>query len=319
MSFKYLINEHLLAYPEIQTSDLIKLAYQSVYGPYHLFNYDSVLANLLNEEVNVSSKIEYLGDKYARYYFDKQTDLNLLFNLLIKSMKKQDNDKLFLSYLNLIEDREGVDSYLKDGIRDIHHSDRYRLLYKPHYRVIEKDYASYFKVLQKVGEIIMDNPKAIIAIDGMCCSGKTYLSKIISSIYDVEVIHSDDFYLPKGKREFDWFDRIGGNMNLSYLKEALIQKEYQPFDCRSQAYGLTVKLQDKPLIVEGTYSLLIDDIYDFKIFLTCDDIVQLDRLKKREEDIKGFTDIWLVKERAYFDKLDINNNKVMIVNTNEYF
>ena len=82
---------------------------------------------------------------------------------------------------------------------------------------------------------------------------------------------------------------------------------------------MSVKLQDKPLIVEGTYSLLIDDIYDFKIFLTCDDSVQLDRLKKREEDINSFTTIWLVKERAYFDKLDINNNKVMIVNTNEYF
>ena len=39
----------------------------------------------------------------------------------------------------------------------------------------------------------------------------------------------------------------------------------------------------------------------------------------REEDINSFTTIWLVKERAYFDKLDINNNKVMIVNTNEYF
>ena len=78
MSFKYLINEHLLAYPEIQTSDLIKLAYQSVYGPYHLFNYDSVLANLLNEEVNVSSKIEHLGNKYPRYYFEKKNDLNIL-------------------------------------------------------------------------------------------------------------------------------------------------------------------------------------------------------------------------------------------------
>ena len=64
---------------------------------------------------------------------------------------------------------------------------------------------------------------------------------------------------------------------------------------------------------------MVDDIYDFKIFLTCDDSVQLDRLKKREEDINSFTTIWLVKERAYFDKLDINNNKVMIVNTNEYF
>ena len=85
MSFKYLINEHLLAYPGIQTSDLIKLAYQSVYGPYHLFNYDNVLANLLNEDVNKTSKVEYLGDKYARYYFDEHTDLNLLFNLLIKS------------------------------------------------------------------------------------------------------------------------------------------------------------------------------------------------------------------------------------------
>lgn len=320
MSFKDLMNKHLELYPKMETSDLIKLAYQSVYGPFHMENEENNLRNyLLNEKCNEIRKTEYLEGEYARYYFDNNTDLYLLLKLFIKSMQEHKNDDLFLDYLDLIEDKEGVNFYLQGGIRDIHHSKIYNELYKPHYRLIKKDYASYFDVLEKIGETIKNNPKAIIAIDGMCCSGKSYLAKLISSIYDVQIVHSDDFYLPKVKRSVDWFDIAGGNMNIDYLKDCLVRKEYKPFNCRNQSYGLKVKIEDKPIIVEGTYSLLVEDVYDLRIFLNCSNETQLKRLREREEDIKNFTDIWLVKEKAYFDKLDIKKKTDMIINTDKYF
>lgn len=153
----------------------------------------------------------------------------------------------------------------------------------------------------------------------MCCSGKSYLAELISSIFDVELIHSDDFYLPKADRKTDWLESVAGNMNIKYLEEAIIQRKYRPFDCRSQSYGSSISLKDKPVIVEGTYSLLTNIHYDLKIFLSCDLNKQLNRLRNREEDIKSFEDIWLVKERTYFDSFDIINKTDMIINTDKYF
>ena len=83
MSFKDLMNKHLELYPKMETSDLIKLAYQSVYGPFHMANDENNLRNyLLNEKCNEIRKTEYLEGEYARYYFDNNTDLYLLLKLL---------------------------------------------------------------------------------------------------------------------------------------------------------------------------------------------------------------------------------------------
>ena len=130
------------------------------------------------------------------------------------------------------------------------------------------------------------------------------------------------YVLPKEYRDKNivWWKHLK-SINLISAKKFhnLVRKEYKPFNCRNQSYGLKVKIEDKPIIVEGTYSLLVEDVYDLRIFLNCSNETQLKRLREREEDIKNFTDIWLVKEKAYFDKLDIKKKTDMIINTDKYF
>lgn len=315
MSFKELLNEHLQRYPEMECIDQIKLAYQSVYGPYHMHKSD-YLNYLIIEDCNESEYVEYLGDKYARFYFDKNTDKKLLCHLFELSMVKENKDELFIEYL---KDIEGSEEYLKDGIRDIHHSKTYNEQYHPHYRLIKRDYAFYYSVIKQIYELINDNKKAVIAIDGMCCSGKSVLSDILNEVFDLNIIHTDDFYLPKDKRKDNWFDIPGGNMNMEYLDECLKYGKYRKFSCKEQKYGDEYSIDlNKPVLIEGTYSFMHGG-YDLRIFLECSKNVQLERLKIREEDIASFENIWLVKERDYFNRLEVKNKANLIINTDKLF
>ena len=72
------------------------------------------------------------------------------------------------------------------------------------------------------------------------------------------------------------------------------------------------------MLIEGTYSFMHDG-YDLRIFLECSKNVQLERLRIREEDIASFGNIWLVKERDYFNKLEVKNKANLIINTDKLF
>ncbi|MGN1404907.1 MAG: hypothetical protein ACI4WM_01445 [Erysipelotrichaceae bacterium] len=315
MPFKELLEEHSVKYPHMETIDQIKLAYQAVYGPFHMHKSD-YLSYLLNEDCNESEYIEYLGDKYARFYFDKNTDRKLLCKLFELSMVKEDNDELFIEYLKEIE---GSEEYLKDGIRDIHHSKSYNEHYHPHYRLIKRDYAFYYPVIKEIYELTENNSKAVIEIDGMCCSGKSVLSDILNEIFDINIIHTDDFYLPKAERKENWFDFPGGNMNMEYLDECLKKGRYKKFSCNNQKYSNEYLIDsNKPILIEGTYSFMHDNC-DLRVFLECSKDAQINRLKIREDDISSFENIWLVKERDYFNKLDVKNRADIIVDTDELF
>lgn len=326
MNFIDLIKQHQTKYPLMQVQDYIKLAYQCAYGPYHMHtDFNKMLEFLNNEEKNDDVKIEYLLNGYARYYYDSNTDTNLLVKLFLLSMQPSDNDQLFLSYLNDIKNyfnTNEIDNYLKKGIIAISHSDIYRTNYHPHYRLIKKDYASYFNIINAINNIKKEY--ITIAIDGMCASGKSELANILQSVFDLEIIHMDDFYLPKSLRKDDWFEAIAGNMNLEYFKEHIFSEklEYQTFDCQTQSYSdLIVKDKPKILLVEGTYSLhpLLQDHYDLKIFLKCSKEKQIARLSQREINIENFAKIWIKKETDYFNQLKIIDNCDLVINTDNYF
>ena len=326
MKFIDLIKQHQKNYPLMTIQDHIKLAYQCAYGPYHMHaDFDRILSYLKEEAKNDHQKVEYLVNGYARFYYDKNTDLDLLARLFFLSMEKSDNDDLFLSYLDDIRyyfnTNETID-YLKDGIRAISHSDIYRLNYQPHYRLIKKDYASYYDVIKAINDFKKDH--ITIAIDGRCASGKSELANILSNVFDLEIVHMDDFYLPKNQRKEDWFEAIAGNMNLEYFKKHVLgdKLDYQKFDCQTQSYYDPI-IKDKPkiLLIEGTYSLhpqLIDH-YDLKIFLKCSKDKQILRLLQREIDIENFTKIWIKKETDYFEQLKIIDQCDLVINTDDYF
>ena len=75
MMFKELLDEHLIRYPEMETIDQIKLAYQAVYGPYHLHKSD-YLNYLMNEECNESEYIEYPNSLCISLWQFEQTKMH---------------------------------------------------------------------------------------------------------------------------------------------------------------------------------------------------------------------------------------------------
>ena len=80
------------------------------------------------------------------------------------------------------------------------------------------------------------------------------------------------------------------------------------FDATKLDFDDEIKvINNKLLIIEGTYSMhpKFINYYDFKIFVTLDEKLQIERLKNRNPLLLDrFINEWIPKEEAYFDKFD---------------
>ena len=89
----------------------------------------------------------------------------------------------------------------------------------------------------------MDVPM-IIAIDGRCGSGKTYLAELIKKQFPCNICHMDDFYLPFEKRQKNWREIPAGNIDLErffteILRPVKAGREvvYRPYNCKKKQDG----------------------------------------------------------------------------------
>lgn len=171
-------------------------------------------------------------------------------------------------------------------------------------------------LIKKINENLINNDKIIIAIDGGCASGKTTLSIKLAEIYDANVIHMDDFFLPSEMRTEERMKEIGGNFDYCRFKKEVadmlmknIPFAYGVFDCSAGEINKTINIEPKKInIVEGVYSLhpLFDEIYNLKIFLKIDKNEQIRRLKVRSpEKFERFICEWIPKENEYFSHFRI--------------
>ena len=171
-------------------------------------------------------------------------------------------------------------------------------------------------VKKKINELLEKQENVVIAIDGMCASGKTTLSKKLEEVFDANVIHCDDFYLPLNKRTEERLKEPGGNIDYERLKEEVINNldkdfKYQVFSCKTMTYGKIIDLQHKKVtIIEGAF---LDKYYDLSIFIEIEKTLQEHRILKRngKEKIKDFNEKWIPLEDRYFkyykikDKCDL--------------
>jgi dephospho-CoA kinase len=127
----------------------------------------------------------------------------------------------------------------------------------------------------------------IIAIDGMCASGKTTLSKRLADVYcDCVVIHIDDYY----------------NCSIGELRWEEIHDRL----CELSALHSHV-------IIEGVYSVKLsleyDLDYDCIIFIEVDEREQRERIKKRNPDLfNRYINEWIPNENKYFKKFKVKEN-----------
>ena len=169
--------------------------------------------------------------------------------------------------------------------------------------------SAFALLVEQIDTLLRGYHRVIIAIDGMCASGKTTLAARLSARFEnAPVIHMDDFYLPRDRQSEE---AVGGHMDFERFCEQVITPFkkgetplYDRFSCCSQDFIEHVSLPDARLyIVEGSYSThpAIPDIYDLRIFLRLSPEEQMSRLTARDpEKIKDFREKWIPRENRFF-------------------
>lgn len=168
--------------------------------------------------------------------------------------------------------------------------------------------------------------KSIIAIDGRCASGKTTLAEKISNIYDVDIIHMDDFFLPRELRYEKRLSECGGNVHYERFYEEVISNlknknmfSYRIFQCKSMQYIASCNVYNKKaIIIEGAYSLRPEFryVYDLKVFKDISKEKQSQRIIKRNglDKYRIFENQWIPKEEEYFKEFSIKDCSDIVIN-----
>lgn len=164
----------------------------------------------------------------------------------------------------------------------------------------------------------------LIGIDGKAASGKTTLAYYLSSLFDCNLFHMDDFFLQPHQRTNTRLQEIGGNVDYERFYEEVLsnvlQKKmvyYRPYSCKEQKIQGEVNLPYQKLnIIEGSYSLhpYFKEPYDLKIFTDCSEELQMARIKNRNGEMAliRFQEEWIPKENQYFKTYGIRNGCLLI-------
>ena len=208
---------------------------------------------------------------------------------------------------------------------------------------INKDIKIIYKYID---ELLEKNNYVIIFIDGFATSGKTSLAlnelkEKYNLVDKIDIIHIDDFYLPKSNKDniFNNLDKIDTylNGNIEYLRfnnevsnnlnnllksKTISSFKYGIFSCKEQKISeeiiVDIKNKSRLTIIEGTYSFSrnINLNSDLDIFLILTKEEELERLKIRENEsnYNNFLNIWMKLERNYFSSLKPKNNDLILFN-----
>ena len=184
-------------------------------------------------------------------------------------------------------------------------------------------------MINEIKNLISQKSNPVIAIDGCCASGKTTLAEKIAEEIGAQVIHTDDFFLPFEMRSTERLSTAGGNIHYERFFDEVINGiksgkpfEYRIFSCKTGNYnGAKTVDPSKPIIVEGAYSMRPEfiGIYDYKIFMTVDEKIQLDRIFSRngKDALEIFKSKWIPLENRYFEFFNIEKQCDIVIKNNE--
>ncbi len=183
------------------------------------------------------------------------------------------------------------------------------------------------RIIDSINSLSDENSKIIIAIEGSCASGKTTLSEEFEKIFNCNVIHMDDFFLPFEMRTEDRMKEIGGNIDYERFKTEIAENitddyefSYGKFDCSTGKISKNVIIKPKKInVIEGVYCMHPEyyHIYNLRIFLEIDDDEKIRRLRNRSpEKLERFINEWIPKEDSYFDAFKIKEKCDLILENN---
>ena len=339
---KELLLGHYEKYPGMQIRDIFKFIYQSAFGCEHIVTSLEAVTEYIKKEYEKSvpqGDIDELDGDYCRVPLSclngglKAETLGKIFFL---SAKKEDGQKKLQGLIEAARClvKEGklpfeLDAFDKatakwaeDGYPAVHHSEEFRNVYKPAYRVIAKKYVPFLELL---GEIDKRSGEARIAIEGGSASGKSTLAQMLQDIYGCTVLHMDDFFLRPEQRTVERFSEAGGNVDRErFLAEVLIPLSngedilYKPFDCHTMTVLEGEYIRPESItVIEGAYSMHPElfKYYDLSVFLDISKEKQRERILKRngQSFAQRFFNEWIPMEERYFSAFNVMEKCDMII------
>lgn len=330
-----ILRKHAGAYPLMQPCDAIKLIFQNEFGAEHIISDEEQCLKKLQDEY--SSKkfgnsffLEDIGNSNSRLYLtsiDNETlPVDCVNKIFIASSKHTNGNKdSFRKKLETLKDavKQNVFGFSHDsmqryfvrlkesGYPAVSHSIEYKREYNPAYRVIHKTYSDILSVIKEINRLINKKGNAVVAIDGYSASGKTSLAESLKRIFESNIIHTDDFFLPQELRSKERYSEAGGNIHYERFMDEVILPlrnsesfEYRKYDCLAGNFTEKIMFDKKRLtIIEGSYSLhpKFQNYYDLSVFLSIGKAEQMERIQKRNpENSKDFFELWIPLENEYF-------------------
>lgn len=341
--------KHYQKYPELKIQDLFKYIFQSSFGCEHLVSSQAAASEyiLLEREAFPSENeatVDTLDGEYSRIplsILDTGLSAETLAALFLLSSKKEENGRALLEEkLAAMEELilEGTlpfctnefarakNEWKASGFGALHHSEVFRKLYKPSYRVISNEFLPYLPLLARIDRALAVG-RVKLAIEGGSASGKTTLAQLLSRLYDCTVFHIDDFFLRPEQRIAERYAEVGGNVDrerfLAEVLHPLSRGEdviYRRFDCATLTLCPPVSVTPKRLaVIEGVYSMHpeLASYYDLSVFLDISPELQKKRIEVRNspEMAIRFYNEWIPLEVRYFSELLIKEKCDICIST----
>lgn len=338
----YLIYQSQL-YPESRKTDYLKMLYQAYYGPQHFFrdtDTKPVIDGIKQEAAKINrpqKPYTVLGNDMVRIDLGNRTDSEireLAQSFIASTIVKPDHPYSFEDCLGLLKELTELQiikipaSPEENPDPPFSHSQEYKDLYDPHYRVMHASTVSphfiFDDIKNKVMELLKTHDQVIIAIDGPAASRKSTLARYLSTLLEAQIIPADDFFLPPKLRTEKRLKNPGGNIHYErLLKEVLLPlkqgtlSKYRRFDCTDNSFKEVSVTPSKIYILEGVYSFhpFFQPFVDVLVFCEVDKATQIERLKERStpQIYEAFLTKWLPLEKKYFQSQSFRFPGVFII------
>lgn len=201
------------------------------------------------------------------------------------------------------------------GYPALSHSEPYRVLYHPAYRLVPAEARRFLALFQRIDALLRDKGRARVAIDGNSGAGKSTLGALLAAVYGGNLYHMDDFFLPSERKTPERLAEPGGNVDRERFASEVLAHigtafSYRPWRCHPGKLDAPVSVVPRDVeIVEGVYSLHPDlrGAYDLRVFLSIGSDAQIARIRRRSGEAlaKRFESEWIPLENVYFDHLGV--------------
>ncbi|MCH5291293.1 MAG: (d)CMP kinase [Treponema sp.] len=173
-------------------------------------------------------------------------------------------------------------------------------------------------IAARISVLLKKKPNVLVAIDGMCASGKSTVAQELSNKCNASIFHADDFFLPASCCSAERLADSGASIDWERLEKEVLEPlvkqqpvKFRKYDCHMQKLLAPIVVLPKHVcIVEGSFSMSphIERYYDFSVFLKISNYRQVERIMKRNPTNKDdFFNKWIPREENYFFTTNILN------------